>query len=145
MSVPPLERSLSDRPRISMPSCYARVERRGNVPFLDRADFARPAHLALQSRAVPAAAVGRSGISCRKEVKDQCLWIASRVHDIVGQNEFSHGFIEVSAFCDLLLAISGRFWIGVRVERGAWKGLVSRPETSAADFVRISLAGHGIR
>src|SRR5215472_18236711 len=100
MKIPPLERpwngSLTDVDARMLSA--ARAPRQ--CPKLDGAHLSGFTQCTFQSSAIPAAAIGGSRIGCPKEIQDQLIRIARCVHNIIGQNEFSQGLIEIGTFGD---------------------------------------------
>jgi hypothetical protein len=66
-------------------------------------------------------------------------------NEIIWQDKFPERCVEVSTLGCGSKAEAWRLRIGVRVERGLWRGVVARPEPGAAHFMRIRFPHHGIR
>src|SRR5687768_14380478 len=93
---------------------------------------------AFQMRAVPASRGRRRFVGGIEEVEQHLFWILRLADGLVRQDEFAQVFMkERLVGTDWALAVAVRLGIGVGVECGLLEAGSTRPETGAADFVRV--------
>ena len=100
---------------------------------------------AFERGSIPAAGVGGCRIGGGQEIKQQSLGLGSIADSVVGQNEFAQRSVIASPRCHRSVAETRRLGIGIGIEGRLRKSLAAGPEPGAADLMRISFAGDGVR
>src|SRR6185312_336632 len=110
-----------------------------------RTHLGRDPQTTLERIAIPTTGVRSRGVCAREALEQQRIRIGSSTNGIVREHELSEALLETRARRQPRGAETIGLRIGIRVERGFGESVGSRPESGAADFMRVRLLRDRIR